>query len=654
MFKKFYQLIIGKPYNPLDQGVRRKIALSAFLAWIGLGADGLSSACYGPEQAFLSLSTHTALAFYLAFAIAITVFIISFAYNQVVELFPSGGGGYKVATKLLGKYPGLIAGSALIVDYILTIVISVASGVEALFSLLPYSLQFYKLIVDSAIIIILILLNMRGMKESIKVLMPVFIGFVLTHLALISFGIGSHSLLLPMLYQEANQEINTLLIHPGLIFIIALLVKAYSLGGATYTGLEAVSNNVHTLEEPRVSTGKLTMFYMAVSLSITAGGILFLYLIWQVHPVAGMTLNAVVFKKILGSGNYTELMLWFILMFEAGLLFVSANTGFLGGPAVLANMAIDNWVPRKFRNLSSRLVTQNGVLLFGISALFILLATRGHVTYILVLYSVNVFIAFSVSLIGLCRHWWQERHEKSSNLLRLALALLASIICVSILVMLILTRFTGGGLVALLITSGVVAACLKIKKYYKEVSKKFKEADKLLVPKTIGVPRDKIPLFDPHAPTAVLFVGKSIGVGMHSLLWIHRLFPNFYKNFIFVSVGIIDVQSYGIEKRFGVLKRKEQRKLDYFIKYVHNQGSAAYSILDFGTDPVEKLTQIAENLYQENSNCIFFASNLVFATDNWFIRRLHNETAFAVQRKLHLQGIMMVILPMSISLIRSR
>src|SRR6202022_3439769 len=107
--KKLTQLIIGKPFNPLDHKTRHKIALSAFLAWIGLGADGLSSACYGPAQAFLSLGNHTYLAFYLAFAIAISVFIISFAYNQVVELFPTGGGGYKVATRLLGSYPGLIA-----------------------------------------------------------------------------------------------------------------------------------------------------------------------------------------------------------------------------------------------------------------------------------------------------------------------------------------------------------------------------------------------------------------------------------------------------------------------------------------------------------------------------------------------------------------
>ncbi|MBA2653802.1 MAG: APC family permease [Gammaproteobacteria bacterium] len=648
MFKKIYRLLIGKPHNPLDQKTRNKIALSAFLAWIGLGADGLSSACYGPEQAFLSLGGHTYLAFYLAFAIAISVFIISFAYNQVVELFPSGGGGYKVATKLLGVFPGLIAGSALIVDYILTIVISIASGVAAAFSLLPYSMQFYKLIVDCGLIVVLIVLNLRGMKESIKILMPIFIGFVITHIALIIFGLTKQSSLLPSLYQSANHEVQQIWLQNGLIFLMALFIRAYSLGGATYTGLEAVSNNVHTLAEPRVTTGKWTMFYMAVSLSITAGGILFLYLLWQVKPIPGMTLNAVAFKALLGSGDFTDTILLVTLLSEAGLLFVSANTGFLGGPAVLANMAIDNWVPRRFRNLSSRLVTQNGVLMFGVSALFILLATRGHVGYILVLYSVNVFIAFSVSLIGLCRHWWQQRKEKLSNWYRLLLASIAAIICTSILIMLVITRFNEGGLVALMITGFVVFVCWRTRQYYGKVNKKFKQADKLLVPKLITKGPEEIPEFDPKAPTAVLFIGKSIGVGMHALLWIHRLFPSYFKNFIFVSVGLIDVQSYGAHQHFGVLQRRVKKILDHFVKFSHNHNTAAYAIIDYGTDPVEKLTQIAEKLYHENPNCIFFASNLVFETDNWLIRRLHNETAFAVQRKLHLQGIMMMILPMNI------
>lgn len=648
MFRKIYQFIIGKPHNPLDQQTRKKIALSAFLAWIGLGADGLSSACYGPEQAFLSLGTHTTLALYLAIAIAASVFIISFAYNQVVELFPTGGGGYKVATQLLGKYPGLIAGAALIVDYILTIVISVASGVDAAFSLLPLHAQSHKLGVDAALIVLLIVLNLRGMKESITILMPIFLGFIVTHLALITYGVWQHGMFVPTLLQKTGLETHRLVQESGLFFVLALFIRAYSLGGATYTGLEAVSNNVHTLAEPRVSTGKWTMFYMAISLSVTAGGILLLYLLWQVRPHPGMTLNAVVFQSVLGNWYLADIFLLLTLLFEAGLLFVSANTGFLGGPAVLANMAIDAWVPSRFRNLSSRLVTQNGVLLFGGAALFILIATQAHFRYILVLYSINVFIAFAVSLVGLCRHW-ARKLTSSRHLFRLILALTAAIICISILIIMVVTRFFEGGLIALLITGFVILLCYNVRKYYDKVADKFQEADKLLVgDMKLSATKIQNPPFDPNAHTAVLFIGKSPGVGMHTLLWIYRLFPQQFKNFIFVSVGVVDVKNYGVDQSLDVMRKRINATLSYFVEFVHQKGNSAYAICDFDTDPVAKMIEIAENLHRENSNCIFFASNLVFSHDNWLLRKLHNETAFAVQRRLHTQGIMMMILPMSL------
>src|SRR5678815_2930571 len=153
MTANWRELLLGKPRDPLSADTRHSIALIAFFAWVGLGADGLSSSCYGPEEAYLALGEHTHFGFYLAVATVVTVFIISLAYNQVIELFPTGGGGYRVATKLVGPYAGLVAGSALIVDYVLTIAISAASGVDALFSLLPPVHQIIKLEVAIAIVV---------------------------------------------------------------------------------------------------------------------------------------------------------------------------------------------------------------------------------------------------------------------------------------------------------------------------------------------------------------------------------------------------------------------------------------------------------------------------------------------------------------------
>jgi amino acid transporter len=294
-YEKIREWVIGAPLDPLSQSTRQHIALAAFIAWVGLGADGLSSSAYGPEEAFKALGDHTQLGLYMAIATAATVFIISLAYNQVIELFPTGGGGYRVATSLIGPRAGLVSGAALIVDYVLTIAISVASGVDALFSLLPTAASQLKLGTELVLVVVLLVMNMRGMKESIRILLPIFLGFFFTHVFLIAYGILGHSQGLTLVVPDALAETSKLAHDIGWVAALSLFLRAYSLGGGTYTGIEAVSNNVQTLREPVVRTGKLTMFYMAASLAFTAGGIILLYLLWNAQPVEGQTLNAVVF-----------------------------------------------------------------------------------------------------------------------------------------------------------------------------------------------------------------------------------------------------------------------------------------------------------------------------------------------------------------------
>ena len=466
MLTKLRERFLGKSLDPLNPATRHSMVLVAFLAWIGLGADGLSSSCYGPEEAFLALGTHTQLGLYLALATALTVFIIALAYNQVIELFPSGGGGYKVASHLLGPHAGLVSGAALMVDYVLTIAISVASGADALYSLLPLWLQSLKFGTEIALLILLIVLNLRGMKESIKVLLPIFIGFFISHALLITYGIYAHADGLPALIPATLNETTSLAQQTGWIFVASLFLRAYSLGGGTYTGIEAVSNNVNMLSEPRVRTGKMTMLYMALSLAFTAGGIIVLYLLWQAQHVDGQTLNAVTFKAIIATLELPDWLsgstLALVLALEAGLLLVAANTGFLGGPAVMANMAADSWVPRQFRQLSSRLVTQNGILVMGIAALLILFWSHGSVTLLVVLYSINVFLTFSLSLLGLSVHWWRDRRSVRSWKSKLALSLLGLSVTASILLVTLVEKFSEGGWVTVLITGLVVVLCLLI------------------------------------------------------------------------------------------------------------------------------------------------------------------------------------------------
>ena len=640
--------IIGAPLNPFNPAILRHVSLVAFLAWVGLGADGLSSSCYGPEEAYMALGANTHLALYIAMAMAATVFIISLGYNQVIELFPSGGGGYKVASQLLGPYFGLISGAALLIDYVLTIAVSTASGLDAVFSLLPLSLIKYKLSMEVLTILFFIALNLRGMKESIKFLLPIFVGFFVIHVVLIVYGISAHSRGLLAIIPDTVHDTQALVGVMGWVPMLALMLHAYSLGSGTYTGLEAVSNNVNRLAEPRVKTGKWTMFYMAISLSFTASGFILLYLLWDAKPVAGWTLNAVVFHSILGDSFLGKTMLYITLLLEAGLLFVGANTGFLAGPSVLANMAVDNWIPTRFRHLSSRLVIQNGVIFFGISALLILLWSHGKVSWLVILYSINVFITFTLSLLGLCVYWLKHRSDASPRWAwRLAFSFFAFIITSAILCVTLYSKFLSGGWITILITCTVIACCLFIKNYYRGVAKKLALIDTELKQEIVDTHLPPISM-DTKQPTAVILLGKNSGVGMHTLLSVLRIFPRHFKNFVFLNVGIVDVSSFSGQSNLNAMRHEANENLQYFVDYCHQYGIPAEAFAAYGTDVVHELMKLAEEVSEKYRNCIFFSSKLIFEHDNWMTRVLHNETAITMQRQLHLLGKELVILPMRV------
>ena len=173
--------VFGKPRDIHDPHVFHNVSLIAFLAWVGLGADGLSSSAYGPDEAFRALGAHTHLSPFLVLMTAVTIFVISIAYSNLIQHFPGGGGGYLVATKLLGEKAGVVSGCALLVDYVLTISVSVASGCDALWSFLPPGLAAYKFTAEFVVLGFLIVLNMRGVKESVTFLAPIFMVFIFTH-----------------------------------------------------------------------------------------------------------------------------------------------------------------------------------------------------------------------------------------------------------------------------------------------------------------------------------------------------------------------------------------------------------------------------------------------------------------------------------------
>jgi amino acid transporter len=648
------QLLFGKPKDPLDPRVFHEISLVAFLAWVGLGADGLSSSAYGPEEAFLALGEHFYLALPLAILMAVTVFVISASYSQIIELFPTGGGGYLVATKLLGARAGLVSGAALVVDYMLTITISLAASADALFSFLPAEAQPYKIAAEIFFIFGLIFLNLRGVKESVIFLLPIFLLFVVMHIVAIVLGILPHLGDVPGLISSSYRETVGDVRGLGLIATLGILLRAYSLGGGTYTGIEAVSNGLQILREPRVETGKRTMAYMAISLAFTASGLLICYLLNQVSHEPGKTLNASLFSIIYGTffgadSSFTTVLAVVTLFTEAALLIVAAQAGFLAGPRVLSNMALDSWVPHRLSHLSDQLVTRNGVWFMGLTSLAFLIYSHGSVKLLVVMYSINVFLVFTLSQLGMCCHWLALRKSEQSWRSKLLVSAVALLLTGTILFVTIITKFAEGGWVTIFVTLGFIALCQTIRWHYDRVRNALKSLDDTL----LGIPfqpdlNAPPPAKDPNAPTAAIIVRDFDGIAVHTLLNIQRLFPNHFRNVIFISVGVIDSGQFKGLDEIENLKRKKEEDLRSFVDFAYCLGWYAEYRYELGVDLIEELEQLCDAVAKEFPRAVFFSGTLVFEEESLFTRLLHNHTPFTLQQRLQFAGRDMMILPIRV------
>ena len=646
-------LLIGKPRDLHDQSIFKHISLIAFMAWVGLGADGLSSSCYGPPEAFANLVGHRYLAVFLALAIAATVFIISACYSHIIEEFPSGGGGYLVASKLLGPRIGVVSGCALLVDYVLTITVSISAAGDALFGLLgpEWFRSDFKLYAEFAAIAILIVLNLRGVKESVQVLMPIFLLFLLTHFILIAGSVALHLPAAADVTHNIVAEVNSGLANPslGLFGMLWLLLHAYSLGAGTYTGLEAVSNSMPVMREPRVATARRTMRYMAFSLAFTAGGLILAYLLLNIYPNPGKTLNHVLVETFVGGvgleGHWLGAgFVLATLLSEGALLIVGGQAGFIDGPRVLANMAHDSWMPRWFSSLSERLATQNGILLMGLAALIALWYTRGNVSALVIMYSINVFLTFSLSMIGMCRHWLAVRRENRLWRRRIALFVVGAVLCLSILAVTIVEKFDEGGWRTIVATGLCVGLCFLIHRYYVRVGASLRQLDESLKQiTTTGQPNLAEP--DPALPAAVILVGDYSGLGIHTMLNAIRFAPGYFKSFVFVSVGVIDSGNFKGSGAVEALREHCGQSLRSYVDLSQRLGIPATSVLAVGTDAVDELEHACLEIVRRFSHAKFFAGQLVFQKDTWLHRLLHNQTAYSLQRRLQWAGVPMVILP---------
>ncbi len=647
LLRRLRRLIVGRPRDLGDQSLFHRLALIPLLAWVGLGADGLSSSAYGPEEAFLALGDQRSLSLILAFFCVLTVAVISASYSYIIEEFPAGGGGYTVASKLISPLAGVVSGCALLIDYVLTITVSVSAAGDALFSLLPHVGGLWKFLLEVQLILMLTTLNLRGVRESILTLLPIFVVFVASHVVLIGVGLvlGVHDALVDGVPAPAGPAAAGSGGGLGYLAIALILARAYSLGGGTYTGIEAVSNGMPMMREPRVRTGRRTMLYMAVSLSLTAAGLLVCYFLWNVQPVEGKTLNAVLSGAVgerIGLAHAFPLL---TLLAEGLLLIVAAQTGFLDGPRILANMAVDSWVPRRFAGLSERLTTQNGIVLVGGAALIALFYTRGNVDQLVVMYSVNVFLTFSLSMFAMLR-FWKGRPALKGRKRRTGLFGVSFALCAVILVVTVYEKFLHGAWITIAVTGCAVLLCLRIRRHYRFVGSRLRSLDDVL--DQAPDPPIPPPPLDPGAPTAAVLVGGYSGVGVHTLLAVIRAFPGHFKNFIFVSVGIVDSGVFKGADELEALRRQTEEHVEKYVTFARANGLAAIAKIDIGTEVATVAEEICKGILREFPRTVFFGGKVVFQTEGWTHRVLHNETGYAVERRLHSLGQTMVVLPVRV------
>jgi hypothetical protein len=449
--------------------------------------------------------------------------------------------------------------------------------------------------------------------------------------------------------QRYQGSISTDLSTIGFLGIMAIFLRAFSMGGGTYTGIEAVSTSMHIMREPKVQTGKRTMLYLAVSLAVTASGLLLCYALFDIKPIIGQTLNATLANETFGGWYLGGALAFITILSEGALLMVGAQSGFAGGPSIMANMAKDSWLPRRFSALSERLTMQNGVMLMGVTSIAVLMYTKGSVTALVVMYSINVFLDFTLSQFGMAKFFFQNRNTDKAWASHIIIHIIGLMLCLTILLVTIYEKFGEGGWVTLLITSVLIGLCYLIRSHYLKVRKGVRQLEEILS----SIPSGKAPneeALNPNERTAILLVSGYNGFGLHAWLSVFKEFPKLYRNFIFVSVAEIDSGAFKGASEIEALKSSITEQMLQYVKIARSYGYAADYRMDVGTDVVETATHLCQEIVQEFPKSSVFTGKLVFRQENVFQRILHNETAFAIQRRLQWEGITTVILPVRVNI----
>ncbi|WP_057896790.1 APC family permease [Liquorilactobacillus oeni] len=429
MWRYLKRLLIGKPLKTTDEGGQQ---LTKFKALALLSSDALSSVAYGTEQITAVLVLLSAAATWYALPAAgivlVLLFAITMSYRQIIHAYPSGGGAYVVATKNWGTGTGLVAGGSLLVDYMLTVAVSVTSGTEAITSAIPF-LRGYSVAISIIIVLFIMTLNLRGMRESASFLtIPVYLFIVILA---VMIGWGLVNIISGHVEYSAAAPVGSFV--PGMSLL--LFLKAFSAGSSSLTGVEAISNAVPNFKKPKRKNAANTLALMALILGIFFASVTFLSYYLGIMPNSNETVLSQIGMSVFGHG-----ILYYLLQLStAMILAVAANTGFSAFPILAYNLAKDKFMPHMFMDRGDRLAYSNGIISLAVGAIVLISIFHGQTSRLIPLYAVGVFVPFTLSQSGMIIHWF--RTHDHNWVLNSLINLLGTVISFLLVVFLFLLHF---------------------------------------------------------------------------------------------------------------------------------------------------------------------------------------------------------------------
>ncbi|HAQ1110001.1 TPA: APC family permease [Enterococcus faecium] len=392
------RLLVGKPLKSAENDEHK---LTRFAALALLSSDALSSIAYGTEQIVVVLVALSAAAIWYSLPIAAFVIILlislTLSYRQIIHAYPHGGGAYVVSSENLGKNAGLISGGSLLIDYMLTVAVSVSAGAEAITSAVP-ALYGHQVAISVTIVLLLMMLNLRGLRESASFLLfPVYTFILVISLLIV---VGLYNIVTGAVPLQATALPGAAV--PGVS--IALILRAFSSGSSSLTGVEAISNAVPFFKKPRAKNAAATLTMMALILGFFFVGITFINYWYGIVPEKEVTVLSQIGKAVFGHG-----ILHYVLQFATALILaVAANTGFSAFPVLAYNLAKDKFMPHMYQDRGDRLGYSNGIITLALGSIVLLFIFHGSTERLIPLYSIGVFIPFALSQTGMVVKWKKE------------------------------------------------------------------------------------------------------------------------------------------------------------------------------------------------------------------------------------------------------